>query len=89
MNIECVIRHKKVENRHTAHVDGRGRDYLCSLSEQLSALHARVNAALTELVNNEKGGANVAASLEADSDHDQEDDDEDADMTPEPKKAKK
>lgn len=65
MNIECVIRHKNAESKHTAHVHGSGRDYLCSLSEQLVAMQVRVNAALTELVNDEKGITNVLTNVEA------------------------
>ena len=64
MNIECVIRHKGAESKHTAHVHGSGREYLCSLSEQLGTLQERVNAALTELVNDEKGMANVTTGVE-------------------------
>lgn len=88
MNIECVIGHKNAESRHTAHVHGRGREYLSSLSEQLTAIQAKVNAALTELVDDGKRQVAVNTIQEADSDNDGEEDDEDADIQPEPKKVK-
>lgn len=64
MNIECVIRHKNAESRHTAHVHGRGREYLSSLSEQLNAIQAKVNAVLTELVDDGKRVAQVAVDTQ-------------------------
>lgn len=54
--LQCVVRSREgSETRKTAEVTGEGKSYLASLSKQLSAMQAEVNAVLTEMVDKERG----------------------------------
>ena len=54
--LEFVVRTRggEKEVKKTAEIAGKGKDYLCSLSANLSRMQSEVNAYLTQLVEKER-----------------------------------